>query len=198
MSPLIFVIKLRQILHLHWSITITLSTKANLHLPFLMKQFQHEAMSTLHSHLSHANIQLCHRATSTLYLHWSHANIRFCHDIASTLHLHWSRTNIGLYNGAALAPVFRGNKVQTSRVHSTVASHQDFKDAIETLNMQGALIRTLKMQGDDNKTLKFQEAPIKTLKMQIDVDKSLKFQEAPIKTLKMQEKCCRDFDIACP
>ena len=64
--------------------------------------------------------------------------------------------------------------------------------------MQGALIRTLKMQGDDNKTLKFQEAPIKTLKMQIDVDKSLKFQEAPIKTLKMQEKCCRDFDIACP
>ena len=43
--------------------------------------------------------------------------------------------------------------------------------------MQGALIRTLKMQGDANKTLKFQEAPIKTLKMQIDVDKTLKFQD---------------------
>ena len=175
-SPLIFVIKLRQLWHLHWSITITLSTKANLHLPFLMKPFQHEAMSTLHSHLSRANIHLCHGATSTLYLHWSLANIRLCLGIASTLHLHWSRTNIGLYNGATLAPIFSGNKVQTSRVHSAVANHQDFKDAIETLKMQGALIRTLNMQGDANKTLKF--------------------QEAPMKTMKMQEECCRDFDIA--
>ena len=56
--------------------------------------------------------------------------------------------------------------------------------------MQGALIRTLKMQGDANKTLKFQETPIKTLKMQRDADKTLKFQE----------ECCQDFDIArtCP
>ena len=87
-SPLIFVMKLCQLLHLHWSITIILSTEANLHLSFLMKPFQHEAMSTLHLQLSRANIHLCHGATSTLYLHWSHANIRLFHDIASTLHLH--------------------------------------------------------------------------------------------------------------
>ena len=110
-SPLIFVMKLRQLLNLHWSITITLSTEENLHLSFLMKPFQHEAMLTIHLQLSHTNIHICHGATSTLYLHWSRANIRLCRDIASTLHLHWSRTNIGLYNGVALAPIFRGNKV---------------------------------------------------------------------------------------
>ena len=100
-----------------------------------MKPFQHEAMSTFHLQLSHANIHLCHGVTSTLYLHWSRANIRLFHDIASTLHLHWSRTNIGLYNGAWS---FK-------------------KNAAKTLTLQGALIKVLKMQGDANKTLKFQE-----------------------------------------
>ena len=134
-SPLVFVMKLCQLLHLHWSITITLSIEANLHLSFLMKPFQHEAMSTFHLQLSHANIHLCHGVTSTLYLHWSCANIRLFHDIASTLHLQWSRTNIGLYNGAWS---FK-------------------KNAAKTLTLQGALIKALKMQGDANKTLKFQE-----------------------------------------
>ena len=106
------------------------------------------------------------------------------------LHLYWSCINIGLYNKVALAPIFRGNIAQTSRVHSTIARHQDFRDANKTLKMQGALIKTLKMQGDAIKTLKFQEAPIKTLRMQRDANK----------TLKMWEECRQDFDIArtCP
>ena len=140
-STLVFVVQPCQ-LFLSWSyvnscICIEASPllwllKQYFHLPFLKKHFQHKATSTLHLHLSHTNIHLCHGATSTLYLHWSRANIRLCHDIASTFHLHWSHTNIGLYNGVALAPIFRGNKVQTLRVPSTVARHQDFRDANKT------------------------------------------------------------------
>ena len=124
---------LKQYLYLHmlWSRTIIcLCNEVALALFFC-----HKVASTLYLLWSHANIHLCHEATSTLYLHWSHANIRLCHDIMSTLHLHCSRTNIGLYNEAALAPIFRGNIAQTSRVHSTLARHQDFRDANKTLMM---------------------------------------------------------------
>ena len=106
--------------------------KQYLHLSFLKKHFQHKATSTLHLHLSRANIHLCQGTTSTLYLHWNRANIHLCHNIALTLHRHWIRTNIGLYNGAALASIFKGNKVQTSKVHSTVARHQDIRDTNKT------------------------------------------------------------------
>ena len=140
-STLVFAVQPCQ-LFLSWSCTnscICIGTspllwllKQYLHLSFLKKPFQHKATTTLHLHLSCANILLRHGTTSTFYLHWSRANIHLCHDIASTLHLHCSRTNIGLYNGAALVPIFRGNKVQTSRVHSTVAKHQDFRDTTKT------------------------------------------------------------------
>ena len=162
-STLVFVVQPCQ-LFLSWSyvnscICIEASPllwllKQYFHLPFLKKHFQHKAVSTLHLHLSHTNIHLCHGATSTLYLHWSRANILLCHDIASTLHLHWSRTNIGLYNGVALAPIFRGNKVQTSRVYSTVARHQILEMPTRLLKMQGDPIKTLRMQKDADKTLK--------------------------------------------
>ena len=45
----------------------------------------------------------------------------------------------------ALAPIFRGDKVQTSRIHSTIARHQDFRDANKTLTMQRALIKLSEM-----------------------------------------------------
>ena len=58
-----------------------------------------------------------------------------------------------LYNKATTTPIFRGNIAQTSRVHSTIAKHQDFRDANKTLKMQGVPIKTLKMQGNANKNL---------------------------------------------
>ena len=70
--------------------------------------------------------------------------------------------------------IFRGNIAQTSRAYSTVARHQDFRDANKMLKMQG-----------DAKTLTLQRALIKTLKMQGNA-----------KTLKFQEECRQDFDIA--
>ena len=62
-STLIFVMKLCQRLHLHWSITITFSNEAILALVFVMKPYQH-------SHLpwSRTNIRLCHKVTLTLVL----------------------------------------------------------------------------------------------------------------------------------
>ena len=113
------------------------------------------------------------------------------------LHLHYSCTNIGFYNEAALAPIFRSNMAQTSRVHSTIARYQEFRDANKTLKMQGLLIKILEMptkpwsfKKNAAKTLTLQGALIKTLKMQRDANKTLKFQEG----------YRQDFDIAwtCP
>ena len=59
-----------------------------------------------------------------------------------------------LYNKATTTPIFRDNIAQTSRVHSIVAKHQDFKNANKMLKMQGVPIKTLKMQGNANNTLK--------------------------------------------
>ena len=42
-------------------------------------------------------------------------------------------------------------------MYSTVARHQDFRDANKTLKMQGVLTNTLKMQENANKTLKMWE-----------------------------------------
>ena len=59
-----------------------------------------------------------------------------------------------LYNKATTTPIFRGNIAQTSRVHSTVARHWDFRNANKKLKLQEVPIKTLKMQGNANKTLK--------------------------------------------
>ena len=45
----------------------------------------------------------------------------------------------------------------TSRVHFTVARHQDFRGANKTLKMQGVPIKTLKMQGNASNTSKMLE-----------------------------------------
>ena len=103
------------------------------------------------------------------YLHRSRANAHLCHEATTTLHIS-TCTYIGI------APIFRGNVAQTSRMHSTVARHQDFGDANKTLKMQGVANKILKMQGVANKILK----------MQGNANKTLKFQE----------ECCQDFDIA--
>ena len=66
-----------------------------------------------------------------------------------------------LYNKATTTPIFRGNIAQTSRVHSTVARHQDFRDANKMLKMQGIPIKTLKMQGNANNTLKMSKRATK-------------------------------------
>ena len=62
-----------------------------------------------------------------------------------------------LYNKATTTPIFRDNIAQTSRVHSIVAKHQDFRNANKMLKMQGVPIKTLKMQGNANNTLKMSE-----------------------------------------
>ena len=66
-------------------------------------------------------------------------------------------STLALALASKLHQFFRGNIAQTSRVHSTVARHQDFRDANKTLKMQGVPIKTLKMQGNANKTLKIRE-----------------------------------------
>ena len=76
-----------------------------------------------------------------------------------------------------LAQIFRGNIAQTSRVYSTVARHQDFRDANKTLKMQGVPTKTLKVQEVPTKTLKVQEVPTKALKMQENANKTLKMRE---------------------
>ncbi|WP_411028768.1 hypothetical protein, partial [Salmonella sp. s59878] len=49
-----------------------------------------------------------------------------------TPHQHFICTKVtptlAFKNEAALAPIFRGNIVQTLRVHNTIARHQDFRD----------------------------------------------------------------------
>ena len=50
-----------------------------------------------------------------------------------------------LYNKATIAPILKGNITQTSKVHSTVARYQDFRNANKTLKMQGNANNTLKM-----------------------------------------------------
>ena len=132
---------------------------------FAMKPWQHfifaEAMPTLHlCHWSHVNtpfssLKLCqhfirrsrdniHEATSKLHLHRSHANI---HEAMSTLHIAIEVMST-LYSPKlcqhSYKAIFRGNITQTSRVYSTIARHQDFRDANKMLKMQG-----------DAKTLKF-------------------------------------------
>ena len=59
-------------------------------------------------------------------------------------------------------------------VYSTVARHQDFKDANKTLKMQGVPTKTLKMQENANKTLKMREKWRQT------------FDDAKV--------CCEDFE----
>ena len=95
-----------------------------------------------------------------------------------------------LYNKATTAPILKGNITQTSKVHSTVARYQDFRNANKTLKMQGVPIKTLKMQGNVNKTLKMRENDANTLKM----------PEYAAKTLKMLKHVTKNFDIArtCP
>ena len=68
-----------------------------------------------------------------------------------------------LHNRATTTPIFKGNIAQTSRVHSTVARHQDFRDANKMLKMQEVPIKTLKMQGNANNTLKMLEHATKNL-----------------------------------
>ena len=70
-----------------------------------------------------------------------------------------------------------------SRVHSTIAKHQDFRDASKMLKMQGV---PWSFKKNAAKTLTLQGALTKTLKMQGDANKTLKFQE----------ECRQDFDIA--
>ena len=75
---------------------------------------------------------------------------------------------------STLAQIFRGNIAQTSRVYSTVARHQDFRDANKTSKMQGVPTKTLKMQENANKTLKMREKWCQT------------FEDARV--------CCEDFE----
>ena len=69
----------------------------------------------------------------------------------------WKHSTLALTLASKLHQFFRGNIAQTSRVHCTVARHQDFRNANKTLKMQGVPIKTLKMQGNVNKTLKIRE-----------------------------------------
>ena len=75
---------------------------------------------------------------------------------------------------STLAQIFRSNIAYTSRVYSTVAKHQDFRDANKTSKMQGVPTKTLKMQENANKTLKMREKWRQT------------FEDARV--------CCEDFE----
>ena len=126
----------------------------------------HETTSTLHLYRGHANIASLplklrqhfirrsrdniHEATSKLHLHRSHVNIHeamltlhIAIEAMSTLYSHRNCANVHLCYKA----IFRGNIAQASRAYSTVARHQDFRDANKMLKMHGVSIKTLKMQG---------------------------------------------------
>ena len=103
---------------------------------------------------------------STFHLHQSRVDIHegmklrqhFIHTKAvPTFMKPWQYSILALALASKLHQFFRNNIAQTSRVHCTVAKHQDFRNANKTLKMQGVPIKTLKMQEYANKTLKIWE-----------------------------------------
>ena len=81
--------------------------------------------------------------------------IRRSREATSTLYFRRNCANVYLYHKA----IFRGNIAQTLKAYSTVARHQDFRDANKMLKMQGVPIKTLKMQGLLIKILKMPMKP---------------------------------------
>lgn len=153
-----FAIKLHSTLYLRWShANIHFCPWSHINTSFVLESCQFSSLSWSHINTSFT-LEPCQYSS----LPWNHFNT--CIEVELTfifaltphwhLYLHWSRTNIGLYNEAALALIFKGNIVQTSRVHSTVARHKDFRDANKTLKMQGVLSRFWRCKGNVNKTLK--------------------------------------------
>ena len=88
---------------------------------------------------SHVNTLFAPKSCQHSSLPWSHDKTSFASKSCQHSSLSWSHVNTphssDLYNKATTAPTFRGNIAQTSRVHSTVTRHQDFRDANKTLKM---------------------------------------------------------------
>ena len=69
-----------------------------------------------------------------------------CTEAVPTFMKSWQHSTLALALASKLHQFFRGNIAQTSRVHCTVARHQDFRNANKTLKMQGNVNKTLKIR----------------------------------------------------